>query len=142
MPPSILFLCPHNAAKGVIAAAYFNQLAQQAGVSAVADSAGTEPSDAISPVVVEMLRREGIDVSHHTPRYVTSEELKTARRIISMGCSPESLEIAPERVEQWSDVPMVSQDPEGARQAIRRRVERLIIELQSKPLGWLAWETV
>jgi protein-tyrosine-phosphatase len=42
MSDRILFLCPHNAAKGVIAAAYFNRFAQQIGLLWVADSAGTE----------------------------------------------------------------------------------------------------
>jgi len=58
MSANILFLCPHNAAKSVIAAAYFNRLAQQIGLQWLADSAGTEPSEAVSPNVVTMLGDE------------------------------------------------------------------------------------
>jgi arsenate reductase (thioredoxin) len=130
MSNTILFLCPHHAAKSVIAAAYFNQIADQLGLALKADSAGTEPDDVVSPVVVAMLSREGIDVSQHQPRLVTAEELATAQRIISMGCLNETLAVAPERIEQWNDLPMVSQDPDGARIAIRTRVEQLITELQ------------
>jgi arsenate reductase (thioredoxin) len=130
MSNTILFLCPHHAAKSVIAAAYFNQIADQLGLVLKADSAGTEPDDVVSPVVVAMLSREGIDVSQHQPRLLTAEELATAQRIISMGCPNESLAVAPERIEHWSDLPMVSQDPDGARIAIRTRVEQLITELE------------
>ena len=130
MNNKILFLCPHNAAKSVIAVAYFNKLAQQLGLPFVADSAGTEPSDAVSPVVVSMLAAEGFDVSHCTPRMVTQEDLQSAGRIISMGCTPEELQFASERIEIWQDVPMVSQQPEEAHETIRVRVGQLVAELQ------------
>ena len=132
MPADILFLCPHHAAKSVIAAAFFNRLAQQSGLHLTADSAGTEPSETVSPVVVTMLGNEGIDVSHHQPRRVTVDELETAGRIISMGCSPEELGVGIEFIELWDDVPPVSQDPNGARDAIRVHVERLIVELKAE----------
>jgi protein-tyrosine-phosphatase len=131
MNSTVLFLCPHNAAKSVIAAAYFNRLAQQSGLPLVADSAGTEPSTVVSPTVATMLLAEGIDVTHFQPRHVTQEELIQAYRVISMGCTPEELNSVPERVAQWSDVPMVSQDLYGARDAIRTHVKELIAQLRS-----------
>ncbi len=127
---TILFLCPHNAAKSVIAAAYFNQLAQQLGLPFVADSAGTEPSDVVSPVVAEILTAEGFDVSHYIPRLVTRDDLQSAERIISMGCTAEELQLTTERVELWQDVPMVSQQPEQAHETIRTHVRQLIAELE------------
>lgn len=128
MKQTILFLCPHNAAKSVIAAAYFNQLAQENMLPFIGDSAGTEPSEAVSPVVAAMLSREGIDVSGYQPRHVTSEELHTVKRTISIGCTQEELgETA--RVEYWNDVPPVSQNPEGAREVIRNHVRQLAAEL-------------
>lgn len=131
MTSTILFLCPHHAAKSVIAAAYFNRLAQQHQLPFAADSAGTEPADTVSTAVSEMLRSESIDVSQHQPRLVTHDKLTQAYRVISMGCTPEELNIAPERVEQWSDVRMVSEDLHPARDAIRTRVEELIAQLRS-----------
>lgn len=127
---TVLFLCPHNVAKSVIAAAYFNQMAAQCGLSLHADSAGTDPSDAMSPAVIAMMNGEGIDVSQHQPRRVTTAELVETARIVSIGCTPEALGEAAERVAYWNDVPMVSQDPVGARTAIHRHVTQLITELQ------------
>ena len=131
MKQQVLFLCPHNAAKSVLAAAYFNQLAQQDGLPFLADSAGTEPAAAVSPAVRTMLASDGIDVSSYVPRHVTKEELQTSAYIISMECDTEDLGVAPERVIVWSDVPAVSQQPERARAVIRARVERLIAELRT-----------
>jgi arsenate reductase len=122
----ILFLCPHHAAKSVMAAAYFNRLIQDYDLPFVADSAGTEPDEHINPAVAELLRTEGFDVSGHQPRRVKKDELSEAGRIISMGCRSDELGVSPERVEAWSDVPMVSQDLPGARAAILRHVEGLV----------------
>lgn len=133
MSAPILFLCPHGAAKSVIAAAYWNRLAEQRHISLAADAAGTEPDENVSPVVAEMLRGEGLDVSKHRPRKVTREELAQAQRVISIGCTLEDLDIPAERVEDWSDVPMVSQNPTGARDAIRAHVEKLMAEFTRKP---------
>jgi protein-tyrosine-phosphatase len=129
MASIILFLCPHHAAKSVIAAAYFNRLAQQSNLALRADSAGTDPAEAVSPSAVDMLRGEGIDVSRHQPRRVTQADLDQTERIISMGCTSAELGIAPERVELWDGVPSVSQNIIGARDAIRAHVERLIAQL-------------
>ena len=130
MSNTVLFLCPHHAAKSVVAEAYFNRLAQQYGLPIRATSAGTEPAEAVAPGVVEMLRQENIDVSGHQPRRVTEADLTQAQRIISMGCTPEELSTPSERIEQWMDIPPVSQDPLGARNAILAHVEDLVAQIR------------
>jgi hypothetical protein len=112
----------------VIAAAYFNQLAQARGLMFMGDSAGTEPAESVSPVVAAMLGSEGRDVAGYIPRLVMPGELETSARIVSIGCTPEELATT-EQVEYWVDVPLVSENPEGARTAIRTHVEQLIAEL-------------
>jgi arsenate reductase (thioredoxin) len=131
MTSTVLFLCPHHAAKSVIAEAYFNQASHDANLSWTASSAGTEPDEQVSPVVVAMLGKQGIDVSQHQPRRATPEELRSAAHIVSMGCTPEELDIDPARVEQWSDIPPVSQNPEGAGDAIRAHIEALVERLRT-----------
>src|SRR5262245_49931460 len=86
MSETILFLCPHNAAKSVLAAAYCQHLAAQGGLAVQVTSAGTEPDATVSPAVVALLRAEGLDVAQHRPRHVTREELGAASRVISLGC--------------------------------------------------------
>ena len=129
---TILFLCPHNAAKSVLAVAHFDRLARQRGLPYRAGSAGTEPEAAPSPAVVAALGAEGIDVTAHHPRHVTAEDLAAARRVISMGCDLSDVAPAGVRVEQWGDVPPVSTDLDAAYAAIRQRVEALVSELDQE----------
>jgi arsenate reductase (thioredoxin) len=77
---TILFLCPHNAAKSVIAAAYYEQLAAERGLTLRATSAGTDPDPGVSPGVAAALLAEGIDVRAHRPRRVTAEEMAGTSR--------------------------------------------------------------
>src|SRR4051794_29148768 len=109
MTATILFMCAHGEANSVIAAGYFNQLARQSGLSISANAVGLNPYFSVSPVVVAMLRRDGIDVSQHQPRLVSSEELDTARRVVAIDCCFDMPGIPCERVEQWDDIPLFHQ---------------------------------
>src|SRR5215213_10822506 len=125
---TILFLCPHNAAKSILAAAYFDQLARDRGLDYRAASAGTSPDAAPSPAVVAMLRAEGIDVAGHRPRPVTTEELAGAHRVISLGCDLNDLDGGNVPVDRWDDVPQASQDLSASRTAIMRHLHTLVNE--------------
>jgi protein-tyrosine-phosphatase len=129
MPRTLLFLCPHNAAKSVLAAAYCQRLLAQCGLEVQVASAGTEPDAAASPAVVALLRREGLDVAHHRPQCVTREALGAAFRIISLGCDVSHLIPPGAVVEHWDDVPTPSQQLVQARDTIYAHVERLVEEL-------------
>ncbi len=128
MKQTILFLCPHNAAKSVIAAAYFNRFADEQQLSLVGDSAGTDPSDSVLPAAAAIMKAEGLDVSQFKPRLVAPDDFQTATRIISIGCTPDALHGAC-TVEYWDDVPMFSQNPKGSRDAIRTHVQQLVTDL-------------
>jgi protein-tyrosine-phosphatase len=73
MPRTLLFLCPHNAAKSVLAAAYCQRLLAQCGLEVQVASAGTEPDAAVSPAVVALLRREGSEITTEPRRIVVKE---------------------------------------------------------------------
>ena len=132
MSERIVFLCPHGAAKSVIAAAYCQQLADQWGVSLHATSAGTEPDAEVPPAVVALLRAEGIDVADDRPRRVTMEELATAHRIVTLGCDLGDLERPGMVIERWDDVPSPSQNLPGARDRIRDHVEHLVVAMKTR----------
>jgi arsenate reductase len=127
----ILFLCPHNAAKSVLAAAYAKTLAQERGLELTVDTAGTEPSEHVSPAVTEFLRQEGMDFST-TPRKVSRQDIASATQIVSMGCALGDLPLQGETVEEWNDVPPVSADLAAAWYVIRSRVETLITQMSQK----------
>jgi arsenate reductase len=126
----IVYLCPHGAAKSVIAAAYCQQLADQHNLPLRATAAGTEPDSEVSPAVVALLRMEGIDVADQRPRRVTREELATASQIISLGCDLGDLARPGMPIEHWDDVPPPSQNLLLTRDRIRAHVEQLLAAIE------------
>lgn len=132
MVQQILFLCPHNAAKSVLATAYFNKRAGEVGLEARAVSAGTDPDEQVAPHVAVLLAEEGYDGAGHKPSRVTRADLEKADRIVSIGCALSDLsqtEQADKNVTQWEDVPPPSRDLAGAWRQIKERVDELIGQL-------------
>jgi arsenate reductase (thioredoxin) len=129
---TILFLCPHNAAKSVIAAAYFERFAAERGVTRRATSAGTDPDPGLSPGVAGALLAEGIDVRAHRPRRVTAEELARASRVVSLGCDLGDMAPPGLVVEHWDDVPSPSADLTRACAVIATCVRQLVDTEASK----------
>ena len=122
----VLFVCLHGAAKSVVGAAHFRQLAVARGLDVDAVAAGTEPDPQLAPGAVKGLAGDGLAAAPSRPRPVTLYDLDSAARVVSFGC-----DIAPargQRVDQW-DVPAVSDGYAAARDRIVANVERLVAEL-------------
>jgi len=130
--PTVLFVCPHGAAKSVLASAYFQRAAKERGLNVRVDAAGTNPDEAVSPAVAEHLRRSGYAVPVTKPRAVTKDDLATADVVISLGCDISKLPATPRELKKWDEVPGPSEDPQGADEAIRRRVTALVEELLAR----------
>ena len=122
----VLFVCLHGAAKSVLAAADFERLAQERRLPIAAESAGTEPDPEIAPKVLAALKAEGVDLTGRKPRLVTREMAAGATRIVAFGCALGAAAPEGTKVEQWEDVPNVSDGLPAARAAIRERLERLL----------------
>jgi arsenate reductase (thioredoxin) len=63
----VLIICRHNSGRSQIAAAYLEKLA---GDRAVVESAGLEPAAAVNPLVIEVMKEEGFDLSRKKPQSV------------------------------------------------------------------------
>jgi arsenate reductase (thioredoxin) len=131
----ILFLCPHGAAKSVLAATFAEREGQRLDLPIETAYAGTEPDEQIMPTVVAQLRAEGKDIAAQRPRHVTVADVQTADHIVSLGCSAEELDaIAPgvaSRVEFWHEVPPVSQNLPVAYAVIQAKVQQLLGNLRA-----------
>lgn len=132
MKHTVLFLCPHNAAKSVMASEYFNKRSEELGLNAHAFSAGTEPDEAAAPQVVALLDTEGFYGTVHKPRKVTGEDVEKASLVVSIGCDVQKLPLSETPLSSWDDVPMPSRDLAGAWQRIREHVNRLLTNLQTE----------
>jgi arsenate reductase (thioredoxin) len=125
MPDTVLFLCPHGAAKSVLAAALFEHLAAEHRVALRAICAGTEPDSQIAPHVSALLEREGLALPLERPQLVTEPMVAGAAWVISLGCTIDDLPGTPQRWEQWDDVPPPSQDLERAYLSIQQHLAQL-----------------
>ncbi len=74
MIQKVLFVCIHNSARSQMAEAYLNLLGKG---RFLAESAGLE-AGTLNPLVVEVMKEDGIDISHH--RTKTVQEMLAAKR--------------------------------------------------------------
>jgi arsenate reductase len=131
-PTQVLFMCPHGAAKSVLASAYFTQVARERGLRVRVDAVGTDPDPAVAAIVKDHLTRKGYVLPISTPRRVTAADLADADIVISLGCDVATLP-GPVRgtLRQWDEVPGPGEHLAEADAAIRARVVALIEELAS-----------
>lgn len=123
----VLFVCNHNAGRSQMAQAFFNRFAPD---DVRAESAGSDPAQAIWPEVREVMREVGIDLSGRRPRRLLREMQVHADWAVTMGCG-DACPYVPTTVEAW-DVP----DPAGKpieevriiRDSIEAHVKRLIAD--------------
>ncbi len=116
-----------------MAEAFFNKLSggRHRGISA-----GSKPSEAVNPVVVEAMREVEIDISGNKPKKLTKEMILEADLAITMGCGEEACPVVPNELREWQ-----VDDPHGKpiekvrliRDDILQRVKALIIELNEAP---------
>ena len=82
---SFLFVCVHNAGRSQMAEAF----AKRRGLKAA--SAGTMPSSAVNPTVVQVMKEKGIDISSNAPKLLTPDMIDQATLVVTMGCSVEEV---------------------------------------------------
>ena len=124
---TVIFACIHNAGRSQMAAALFNALADP--VKARAVSAGTNPGERVHPEVVQVMKDEGIDLSHARPQKLTTELAEGAHMLVTMGCGDECPYVPGLKRDDW---PL--EDPKGKpiervreiRDDIRQRVQALV----------------
>ncbi len=131
MKGTVVFVCPHGAGKSVLAAAYFQQLAGQAGLALHATAVGIDPEAAVPAPVVALFQTGGIDVRTHRPRRVMADEFTEAVHVVSRGCDVQDLGGA-QPIEHRDDVPLVSADVHPANMVIRACVAQFVTQLTAQ----------
>ena len=126
----VLFVCPHGAAKSVIAAEYCRRMAAERGIQLETAAAGVDPYAEIPENVVAGLASEGIDVSGRTPLRLTDAILASSCRVVAFGCDFES--VSETAVTRWDEVPAVSDGFDAAREVIASKVTALVDEIASR----------
>lgn len=126
----VLFVCVENAGRSQMAEAF----AKHYGKGKIeALSVGTMPSKEVNPLVVQVMREKGIDISRNKPKLIDTQMVQEADTIIVMGCDARGFCPAPllKKVIDWE-----LEDPKDKpvdkireiRDEIERRVKKLIGE--------------
>jgi arsenate reductase (thioredoxin) len=132
-PPAqqkVVFVCEHGAAKSVIAAAEFKQLAKEKGLNVEVLSRGTDPDATIPDLVRDGLRRNGLKPGNAKPVKLSAADLKGAAKVISFGPDLKQLLPAGVKASDWSATPAPSKDYQAARAYILKQLEALAAELK------------
>lgn len=126
--PTIVFVCEHGAAKSIMAAAYFNRIARDRNLPLRAIARGTQPDSALSAITVAGLQEDGLTPNESIPQKLSLEEMEAAEQII-MFCELPAEFQQKVKIEQWEDVPPVSEDYETARDILVQHLNHLIDNL-------------
>jgi len=132
-PPSVLFLCVHNAGRSQMAAGWLRHLA---GDRVEVYSAGSNPGDDVNPMAVEAMAEVGIDIAGARPQRWTDDMARTADVIVSMGCGDACPVYPGTRYEDWELTDPAGQSLElvrTVRDDIGSRVEALVESLELTP---------
>jgi protein-tyrosine-phosphatase len=141
-PIRVALICVRNAGRSQMATAFARRERERRGLADRVEilTGGTDPADAVHPVVVEAMAEVGVDVSDRVPRAVTTGELEACDYVRTMGCS--TLELDPEAtgvdVEDWA-----LRDPGGEdlatvreiRDEVETRVEGLFDAIEARLSG-------
>jgi len=127
--PEVLFVCVHNAGRSQMAAGLLDHHAQG---RVRVRSAGSAPADEIHPAVIAVMDEVGVDLSKEFPKPLTTEAVRAADVVITMGCGDACPIFPGKRYVDWELL-----DPSGRsvsevrpiRDEIDFRVRELLTEL-------------
>ena len=128
-PPSVLFVCVHNAGRSQMAAGWLRHLSKG---KIEVYSGGSLPGKDLNAAAVEAMREVGIDIANEFPKPFAVEIVQAADVVITMGCGDTCPIFPGKRYEDWA-----LEDPAGLgveavrpiRDDIKRRVEDMIADL-------------
>jgi arsenate reductase len=119
---NVLFVCIGNAGRSQMAQAFY----EARGGSA--RSAGSAPSHAVHPEVVEAMREKGIDLSGRTPHKLDDDDMQWADTVVTMGCGDACPVIPGKRYVDW-ELPDPMGRPLDEVRALRDEIERRVATL-------------
>ena len=126
----VLFVCVENAGRSQMAEAIANKYGKD---KFIASSAGNKPAEKVNPVVVDVMKELGIDISDNKPKLLTAKMALDVDLIVTMGCNDQGICPGPffKPTIDWK-----LEDPKGKpiekvreiRDEIEQKVKRLIEE--------------
>ena len=83
MTKDVLFVCVENAGRSQMAEAFFRKFNQDR-FNVI--SAGTIPSTMLNPIVMQVMKEIGIDITNQSPKTLSNSMISNSFKTINMGC--------------------------------------------------------
>jgi arsenate reductase (thioredoxin) len=131
-PERVVFVCEHGSVKSLVAMTYFNQRAQARGLPYSAIARGTAPEPSVPNPVREGLRAAGFDVSHFVPQRLAATDVDGALAVVSFDQDIASTVTDKPRIFHWDNLPGILADYSRGQDAIVKRVDDLLYELEHR----------
>ena len=129
---TVIFVCEHGAAKSVVAAAYFNKMARERKLAVQAIARGAHPDPELAQPALDGLQRDGLAFDRQKPIKLSRTEAAAAVYVVTFCPLPAGYNQATP-VEQWDNIPPVSENYDEARRAILERMPQLFAKLHLAP---------
>lgn len=125
----IVFVCVENARRSQMAQGFAETFGQR---NVEVYSAGSRPASVIDPLVIEVMKEKGIDLSAKRPKSINDLPPVEMDYIVTMGCEETCPAISSKKIVEWS-IP----DPKGkpiefcreVRDMIEKKVGALLKEI-------------
>jgi len=127
----IIFVCVENARRSQMAQGFAEALGRE---KVEVYSAGSRPSQQIDPMVIEVMKEKGIDLSSKRPKSLNDLPSIEMDYLVTMGCEETCPAVLAKKIIEW-EIP----DPKGksvdffreVRDLVEDKVRNLLIELKS-----------
>ena len=83
MTKNVLFVCVENAGRSQMAESFFKKFTKDR-FNVI--SAGTVPSKNLNPIVVQVMKEIGIDMTSQSPKTISNSMIDNSFKTINMGC--------------------------------------------------------
>jgi arsenate reductase len=114
----IVFICVENARRSQMAEGFAEALGQR---KMEVYSAGSRPSSSIDPLVIQVMKEKGIDLSSKRPKSLNELPTTEMDYLITMGCEETCPALVAKKTIEW-EIP----DPKGKSVDIFREVRDMI----------------
>ena len=134
-PRTIVFVCPYGSAKSVVAARFFNRMAEERGLPYRGVARGLTPEDTIPPYVRGPIRADGFEIGvDEKPVRLEPAEVRDASVVVCLKCQVSQLPSADAKQSlEWLDVPDVDAGYGPARDKIVAHLNDLVRQLAREP---------
>ena len=125
--PLVLFVCQYGTAKSAISRELFRRRVRQRHLAIEAFSRGLTIEDHMTPDLRASLATDGINTELEKPQVLQPRDWELASLVVAFNPLPAA--VPRTKVQDWTDLPSITDDYDRTRALLDRRLEALIDQL-------------